>query len=140
MGTRIRIFPYSTQIAAIIEAPEDHYFPSMIRHHERDNSTQTIPQLAAACVFQDHSLITLEKGIRHLQVKEYDIKHGGSHSFGKTPKTAVVLHESKLKKGTQMSMTATESNGVVTILICSDKGEMEKLEFTPRSNSVYSNG
>lgn len=132
MGTRTRIFPYSTQLAAVIEAPEDHYFPSMIRQHDRDTSTITIPQLAAACVFMDHSLITLEKGVRHLQVKEYDIKYSGAHSLGKTPKTANVLHDSKLKKGGQMVMTATEVNGIVTILICSDRGEMEKLEFATR--------
>ncbi|KAF2097251.1 kinase-like protein [Rhizodiscina lignyota] len=131
-----RIFPYNTQLGAIIEAPSDRFFPSRLRlKEERQAASKTITRVLTACMFNDHSLITLELDSvgRHPKLKEYNITYGTSHGIGKTAMSAEVLHSLKTrpKQNSPVAMTVTEVNDIISLVTCTDKGEIEMVEFGP---------
>ncbi|KAF1846866.1 kinase-like protein [Cucurbitaria berberidis CBS 394.84] len=118
------LIPYNSYLGCIIRAPGDVFFPAQIRSTHRGSSTTLpkmttiIPKTVAACVYGDHSLLVVEKGILHTRIREHRIVGGANHIIEAAAKRPMVEWNFSAGKITQMRVVHVPDTDDLMIILC----------------------
>ncbi|KUJ15960.1 kinase-like protein [Mollisia scopiformis] len=123
------VIPYNSYQGCIIEKPDKTLFPAQIRSTLRENKNPfprnevKLSNLQAACIFNDHSLITVEKGKMHRRLREYKISYSSTHVL-ETPGVEIC---GNLKSSTDSAsrMLAVKDGENIVIIICNKNATVE---------------
>jgi hypothetical protein len=118
------LIPYNSYLGCIMHSPGDVFFPAQIRSTQRENRTtlpkmtSTIPKAVAACMYGDHSLLVVEKGVLHTRIWEHPIVGGANHVIDNTTKERVINWKFPAEKVTQMKVVTVPNSEHLVILLC----------------------
>jgi hypothetical protein len=131
------LIPYNSYHGCIIRTQGDSFFPAQIRSTQRGSDdklkkvTINLPNTFAACMYGDHVLLVIERGLTqiHGRIRELRVAGGGMHVIAKPGKADLVV---KMKNsalvGSQMRAVAVPNTDDLIIVVCMPNG---KVEFIP---------
>lgn len=115
--------------------PDKRLFPAQIRATLRENKDPfprnneiTLSDIQAACVFNDHSLVTVEKGMVHRYLKEYKINYQGTHFL---TKPAVKICRLKSSTDDSSQLLVVKNGEKVVIITCNKDATVEFVKVVP---------
>ncbi|KAF8848231.1 kinase-like protein [Acephala macrosclerotiorum] len=131
----IRVIPYTSYQGCIVWKPDKRLFPAQIRATLRENKDPfprnneiALSDIQAACVFNNHSLVTAEKGILHRYLKEYKINYQGTHFL---TKPAVKICGLKSSTDYLSQLLAVKDGEKIVIMICNKNATVEFVKVVP---------
>lgn len=84
----------------------------------------------AGCMFNDHSLITVEKRRFHRHLREYRIDYKATHLLVPPKDPPVCSVESSVTNVSQMRVVKQDNN--IVVIICNKDGTVEFLKASPQ--------
>jgi hypothetical protein len=130
------VIPYNSFQGCIIKASQKRFFPAQIRGSQRGGSDALprreimLSDVLIACIFQDHSLITIEKGLPYQpsRLKEYAINYESTYALDKIGIGICVLKTGR-KKTSRMRIVRSGEN--LILVICNLNGMVEIIKLVP---------
>ena len=130
--------PYNAYEGCIIEANQKNFFPAQIRSSLRGGTDALprisimLPNVLTACIYQDHSMITIEKEMLHrrARVREYEISYGSNHTLERFGKEVCAL-ETGRNQGS--IIRAVNSEDSIVLIVANLDGVVEIVKMVPVS-------
>jgi hypothetical protein len=126
------VIPYNSYQRCIIERSDKRLFPAQIHSTLRElreplPRTNEIPisNLRTATIFNDHSLITVEKGTWHYYLWEYKINYHSTHHLTQPPVLVSQLKSSPSHSSQLLAINRGGKDGDVVVIICNTNGTVE---------------
>ena len=87
-----------------------------------------------ACIFRNHSFITIEKNWLHRRhrLKEYQINYGNSHTIERSSLEICPL-ETEINQRSRLKVVQTDENEVI-VVVCNANGIVETVRINPVPN------
>lgn len=130
----IKVIPYNTYHGCIVERPDKRLFPAQIRSTLRENRDPfprnneiTLSHLQSACMFNDNSLVTVEKSF-HRYLREYKINYSGTHILAQ-PGTEICRLKSSTDHASRILAVKQDDN--VIIIACNRNATVEFVKVMP---------
>jgi hypothetical protein len=124
------VIPYNKYPGCIITTPDKRFFPARVRSPRQNNDPQPrdhevrIFNAGAACMFRDHSMITVEKKL----LKEYKIEYEGNHLLRNSAVEICKLKASPDKLSRLLVIKQSEN---IIAIVCNLNGIVEFVKIVP---------
>jgi len=91
-----------------------------------------LPGYVTACIFRNHSLITIEKNWLHRRhrLKEYQINYSNNHTVERIGPEICAL-ETEIGPRSRVRVVQTDENNVV-VVVCNVDGVVEIIKIVPK--------
>jgi hypothetical protein len=136
-----KVIPYNTYQGCIIARPDKRFSPAQIHSSLRGkketltrNNEIKLSDFHSACIFNDHSMITIEKGMfhRHSYLKEYKIDYKSTHLLI-FPGTEICRMISSTDPLSQV--LAVKNDESIVIIVCNMDATIEFINIVPATTN-----